>query len=540
MTGVNEPGLPVGHLVSSLEPLVTAMSQDGVTGTVSTVAMVDPADIRSQAELRQPVLPDVDLVIMVGVTDGLAVEWLESLLELPVALMVKQDVVGPRLRSVAAAHSVAVIEVDARARWDMLLSRIRRMLDDAVVNTGEKRAGPSWASVATLSDLANLIADGVHGMVTIENRTNRVLAYSPSESTADELRTRAILGRAAPPEVMEIFRRLGVVQTLAGTADVVSLPADPAIGMRRRLVTGIHGPDGEPLGSVWVQQGEREFSADAETLLRGGAVSAAALMMQAGASASSAEEVMVRRLLGEESGVDGRTAATLLRLPLERDYAVIGFAARESGSDAVPEAMRYLIQRLQLHVRAYAPAGVVGVVGPRAYALVPELSGGDRVFSWVTQLLNRFDEVERIDTSGIRGAIAMSVDGLDGVSAARGEVDRVLDSPAAHSRRVTSLTQSRTSVLLGEVFDLLAAHPELQDPRVAAVADYDERHGASLVVSLEAYLRAGMNVRDAAAMLTVHPNTLRYRVERAQQLSGLDLRDPGDRLLTELQLGFRG
>lgn len=539
MTGENEPGVPVGHLVSSLEPLVTAMSQDDVTGMVSTVAMVDPADIRSQVELRQPVLPDVDLVIMVGVTDGLAVEWLESLLELPVALMVKQDVVGPRLRSVAAAHAVAVIEVDARARWDMLLSRIRRMLDDVAVNTGEEKAELSWASVPTLSDLANLIADGVHGMVTIENRTNRVLAYSPSESTADELRTRAILGRAAPPEVMEIFTRLGVVQTLAGTADVVTLPADAAIGMRRRLVTGIHGPDGEPLGSVWVQQGEREFSADAETLLRGGAVSAAALMVQAGASASSAEEVMVRRLLGEDGGVDGRTAATVLRLPAEHDYAVIGFTSRENGSDAVPEAMRYLIQRLHLHVRAYAATGVVGVIGTRAYVLAPELSGGDHVFSWVTHLLSRFDEVEQVDTSGIRAAVATPVAGLDAVSPARREVDRVLTSPAVHRRRVTSLTQSRTSVLLSEVFDLLAAHPELRDPRMAAVAAYDERHGASLVTSLRAYLRAGMNVRDAAATLTVHPNTLRYRVDRAQQLSGLDLGDPGDRLLTELQLGFR-
>ncbi|MCJ7859467.1 PucR family transcriptional regulator [Corynebacterium kalidii] len=89
------------------------------------------------------------------------------------------------------------------------------------------------------------------------------------------------------------------------------------------------------------------------------------------------------------------------------------------------------------------------------------------------------------------------------------------------------------------MFALLGGHPELADPRFARVRDYDDDHGTSLVESLEAYLAAGMNVRDAAAVLTVHPNTLRYRVDRAQQLSGLDLGDPGDRLLTELQLGLR-
>jgi hypothetical protein len=70
----------------------------------------------------------------------------------------------------------------------------------------------------------------------------------------------------------------------------------------------------------------------------------------------------------------------------------------------------------------------------------------------------------------------------------------------------------------GEVFALLGGHPELADLRFARVRDYDDDYGTSLVESLGAYLAAGMNVRDAAAVLTVHPNTLRYRVDRAQQL----------------------
>ena len=67
---------------------------------------------------------------------------------------------------------------------------------------------------------------------------------------------------------------------------------------------------------------------------------------------------------------------------------------------------------------------------------------------------------------------------------------------------------------------------------------YDEEHAGSLVASLRAYLAALGNVRDAARALDIHTNTLRYRLERAQQITGLRLDDPQDRLLTALQLAI--
>jgi hypothetical protein len=48
--------------------------------------------------------------------------------------------------------------------------------------------------------------------------------------------------------------------------------------------------------------------------------------------------------------------------------------------------------------------------------------------------------------------------------------------------------------------------------------------GAELIASLDAYLSADMNTASAAARLTVHPNTLRYRINQVKQLSGLSLR----------------
>ena len=51
-----------------------------------------------------------------------------------------------------------------------------------------------------------------------------------------------------------------------------------------------------------------------------------------------------------------------------------------------------------------------------------------------------------------------------------------------------------------------------------------------------AWLDAMGDVRAAAQRLTVHPNTLRYRLRRATAVGGLQLDDPRSRLMHHLQL----
>jgi len=51
-----------------------------------------------------------------------------------------------------------------------------------------------------------------------------------------------------------------------------------------------------------------------------------------------------------------------------------------------------------------------------------------------------------------------------------------------------------------------------------------------------AWLDAMGDVRAAAEVLHVHPNTLRYRIRRASELTGLDWADPRTRLLAALLL----
>ncbi|HXG76150.1 MAG TPA: GAF domain-containing protein [Gaiellaceae bacterium] len=59
---------------------------------------------------------------------------------------------------------------------------------------------------------------------------------------------------------------------------------------------------------------------------------------------------------------------------------------------------------------------------------------------------------------------------------------------------------------------------------VGRLADYDAQRGSQLVATLEEFLRRHGNISATSEALYVHPNTLRQRLRRIAELSGLDLR----------------
>ena len=68
---------------------------------------------------------------------------------------------------------------------------------------------------------------------------------------------------------------------------------------------------------------------------------------------------------------------------------------------------------------------------------------------------------------------------------------------------------------------------------IAKIAEYDRQRQTSLLRTLEEFLRRRGNISATAEALYVHPNTLRQRLRRIQEISGLDLRKE-DWLLIEI------
>jgi DNA-binding PucR family transcriptional regulator len=68
------------------------------------------------------------------------------------------------------------------------------------------------------------------------------------------------------------------------------------------------------------------------------------------------------------------------------------------------------------------------------------------------------------------------------------------------------------------------------------VIEYDRTHHASLITTLQAYLGARLSLTRSGKILSVHPNTVVYRLRRIGELSGRDPRNADDLLVLSLAL----
>lgn len=525
----------LGELLAALDHTVATLvdAPAGESVPVRSVALAEPADLPEHLE-TEGLLPEVYL--LVGVDADATERWLREITardpgQRPRVLMTKSANDSPAVRAAAAEAGVALVHLHRQARWDQVFPLVRRML---ARSPGQRAAADDHDLLAPDTDLfglAQVVAKETGGMVSIEDPQSHVLAYSASDASADQLRIRSILGREGPSDYLRILREWGVFDRVRRSDEVVDVPEHPELDIRRRLVVGIRrGTPARMLGTIWLQQGDQPLRPDAAQVLRGASAVAARIIAR-GLDAPSTEALLVRRLFGAHGeGVDVPSVAAALNLPTTGPAAVIGIAA--IGPVAGLAASSGLIR---LHASAFRDDSVTEAIGDRVYVLLPSYHSEHSVGSWVRRLVAQLEQARGLV---VRAAVAAPVAGLTAVAGARAEVDRVLDSPAAASSgsRVSTLAEARTAVLLAEILELVRDRPPLHDPRLAALDDYDREHAAELRVSVRAYLRAHGEVSAAASTLRVHPNTLRYRLRRAEAVLGIDLADPADRLLLEIQL----
>jgi DNA-binding PucR family transcriptional regulator len=525
-------GVGLGQLLLALDATMVTLvdAPRGLDLPVASAALVDADDVRLGLAVGAG---SADVFFLLGVSDDDALGWLDQQVtrRAPAAIFLKEPSDAVVARAVAAG--TAVVAVEPRARWE----RLYRLVDHVFEHHGD-RADPLYDSSTDLFGLAQSIADRTHGMVSIEDVQSHVLAYSASNDEADELRRLSILGRAGPPEHLAWIGRAGIFDALRATGEVVRVEARPELGLRPRRAVGIHHLASDrrrgPVfaGTIWLQEGTRPLADDVDDVLRGAGVLAARIMSRLAATPST-HAVRVQELLGlREVAIDGVRLADVARelgIVPDGHVAVIGF-------DGARGAPARLADVLALSASAFRHDAQVVAGSSRVYVLFPHTGKASSVSSWIRGTIGALRAELGLE---LRAVIATPAAGLAGVAAARGEVDRVLDSAERHPGaigQVTSLAEARTTVLLDEIVTMIGADERLVDPRVRELGEKDR----ALVDTLRAYLDSFGDVAAAAQWLHVHPNTVRYRVRRIEESLGTSLTDPDVRLLLSLSLRATG
>jgi purine catabolism regulator len=394
-----------------------------------------------------------------------------------------------------------------------------------------------------VNEICRTLADLLESAVVVEDASFHLLAHAGGST--DPHRKETILRQGTPQRVLfdpQIQRMLREVEAKRGP---VKVPAFPHLGMsRERLIAPIlaagqvlgyisildHPPHNEELAFMAIEQAalvlalsvakEREVS-EVEGRVRGEFL-----------------EDLLHGTYGDEAAAQRR--ARHLGYPLHGTHVVMlvdiddfrGFnRARQIPEDAIQALKREFLRRVAGVVRiSYARALVQGR-SDQVVALLPLGSeAGDyqvRAHAIGLQIQQAIAEWK----PGFTVSVGFSgpTEAPTGVAGALREVTSVMESLARFKRwsQVVAVPELGLTGLLAAVTDERLV--DYSRRHLGPLIEHDSSRKGNLVATLRAYLETGEQ-QQAAQRLRVHPNTLRYRLDRIREISGVDLEDPETRL----------
>ena len=353
--------------------------------------------------------------------------------------------------------------------------------------------------MADLQEIVDDLEAEIRRPISVEDRRWRLLAHSVQPDEADAVRRSSILTRETSPDVVAWLDGLG----LRRARDLVDVPRNDELGMIRRGCLPIRHGD-VLLGFLWVIVGEQPLTASERAgLARGGEEVAANLWARHRAADERLRRTreQLAALLAGDRGAASRLAATL-RWPLDGHYAVVVCA----GDAAVAEKLR----------RSRAAYDLAYLEGDRLTILVR-------------------DPAQLKDALNVRnGGVSSPFSALVEASAACRQA--ALAALCARAQPglgpVAAFDELGSWALVADLWSR-AEHPE-PPSQITALAAH--RRGDQLIEALEGLLDHGGDVAEAAKRLNMHRATLYRRLERIEQITGLDLERGDDRLLAHLGL----
>jgi len=369
---------------------------------------------------------------------------------------------------------------------------------DAITDAVESGAG--------LPDVVRAAAHALHASLVVIDRTGKVLASAP-RSPADE---RSLIANGAGVETVELR------------------VADEPVGLLRMRARSPSG-SGNGLVKLVTTLVASEVERVRAPLRASQEASAAFVHAVLDRALVDAEEINAR---AAELGIDLEPGASVLvarahpQVPVDDGWRMRVLAVAERGARAVAAAA------------VAVPASPARGESPAAEVVVLLPSGDDGVAQRAAEGVLR--ELQ----AGLPGhlfAVGRSRVARDAVDLARAGNEALLAANVAEGDREGSLMAFEETGAYRLLLPAMSEDPaELQrfySETVEPLVAYDDQYETDLVKTVEAFLDADGNVAGTAQRLFTHRHTIRYRLERVRDLSGLDVGSTDGR--EKLSLGLK-
>ena len=426
-----------------------------------------------------------------------------------------------------------------------------------VVNRRGQEISRRLMELAIAGEPLATVVRGLSGLagrpVALEGRDGRLLTYqTTTESPGGTVPAQPAIESALASSYASVATWLR--STTAASPVEPPSQVVPIDGQWERVVAPVIGRDGL-LGSVSLIIPVAQVTSEDNVLASHGAAACAVVLAREQAAASVRREVELNVL---DEVLDGalRSEVSLLqqarRLGHDLEGPHIALIARVDRTGTTTNAIaRNREGRWSILDETLQRAGVA--LGPRgsrplwrvrnnAAEIVWPVGEHDEVAS--AALLIRDELQAAIDLlNGPSGTELVSVgfgqreSGISGIRRSHQEARQALTL----GRRLNGPGRATAFQDLGIYRIIFAAEglPEIRefhDETLTSLLTYDQQHGADLIRTLQAFFRANCSPKEAAAILTVHRNTVLYRLDRIGEITGLDLDDSDIRLRLQIAL----
>ena len=382
---------------------------------------------------------------------------------------------------------------------------IHRALMDVVLNGG------------SLQDLARALASVLGQSITIESSAFRLLA-SAQRGEIDAARERTLAQGQTTPEIIQYLRKTGLQQQLIRDKAPIKIFPQPDYGLDiERIVAPIIVAQ-SLLGYMWIIADETHLS-DLDVLAVEQAATVAALLLYKEKAVKESQRAMrgdfFSQLLQAHkySKSELESQAEIFDFRMNRNYQVIVI---ETDGDS-----GYLASSIEMILEDDTPA-LITVREKRVVIVLQahQAPEGKRIASLLFEVLS---------PDGHNYLIATGA-GVD-------TIDRIANSyeQALEALEIATDTQEEKGVFAFDELGLMHWIQQLPagvlhaNAYYRAVCDLDV-HDSQLCETLEAFLDFGGSMKDAADKLYIHRNTLTYRLDRIEEITGLDLRQTNNQI----------
>lgn len=407
-----------------------------------------------------------------------------------------------------------------------------------------------------VNEITRTLADLLEAAVSVEDASFHLLAHAGG-SANDPHRKETIARHGTPQRIVYDPQVSRFLRQLEHHRHPMVMPAFPHLGLNRERILAPILAANQVLGYIAVIDSQPHNEELAFMAVEQAALVVALALTKEREVAEVESRVrgeflddLIQGTYGDEAAAQRR--ARHLGFPLQGTHILMavdiddfrGFhRARQIAEEAIQALKRDFFRRVSGVVRGSHPRALIGAHSDSVYALLPLGLGADHPDAQrrAHQLGQQVQDAIVAWNPGFTVSIGLSapIEAPDGVAGAHREVTAVMETLGRFKRwsQVISVPQlGVTGLLAGVDHERLL---EFAHRHLGPLMEHDRARGGELVETLKAYLEAGEQ-QAAARRLGIHPNTLRYRLDRVREVGRVELEDPETRLNLAVALRVQG